>query len=158
MNERQTKIINDKLYFFDGSNWREAKKSTCIKCGIFWYIRKDREAKNGLCQRCHVIGDKNPMYGKVPHNKGTGLGNKECLRRKHAIRKRWCFDYKGGKCSVCGVSNLPLPCYHFHHIKKRKRTFNNILVCKNWKNMAIEELEKCIMVCANCHITLHFGK
>ena len=74
--------------------------------------------------------------------------------------KERCLKYLGGKiCSRCGVRHLSLSSYDFHHVKGNKE--NNISAMMN-QNLSFEqikeELDKCIILCANCHRELHqFG-
>ena len=74
--------------------------------------------------------------------------------------KQFCFDYLGGKCQRCGVDNLPLCCYHFHHINRSEKDFiiGNSFNVKNYKHMEKikKELNKCMLLCANCHAIIHW--
>ena len=142
---QKIKTKNNQLYLFDGYAWRLAQKVICKECGVSWYIRADKKA-NDLCYRCRVLGSKNPMYGKrSPSYSPNSKGRK---------RKLWAIKYKGGKCQVCGSSDLIPACYHFHHVKKKTKGIGSLLYGK-FKTLK-DELDKCILLCANCHITLHY--
>ncbi len=66
------------------------------------------------------------------------------------------YEYKGAKCSLCGYDKCKSS-LHFHHIDPSKKDFG---ISGNWglswKKMKIE-LDKCILVCANCHGEIHEG-
>ncbi|MCE5317411.1 MAG: HNH endonuclease [Parachlamydia sp.] len=68
--------------------------------------------------------------------------------------KRIAVDYKGGKCSICGY-NKCIDCLDFHHIDPDEKDF----CISQHKGMLLEnikhELDKCILVCRNCHGEIH---
>lgn len=72
-------------------------------------------------------------------------------------RKINAVEYKGGKCEICGYDE----CYkalHFHHTDPTKKDPNFVKMMDS-KSANIEkikpELDKCLLVCANCHIEIH---
>lgn len=71
--------------------------------------------------------------------------------------KKWMIEYKGGKCIDCGVDNLDISCYDFHHLDPNEKDFN--LSSLNSARISLEkvkkELDKCDLLCANCHRTKH---
>jgi DNA-binding CsgD family transcriptional regulator len=62
-------------------------------------------------------------------------------------------NYKGGCCERCGYSKS-VEALQFHHINPNEKDFTI-----GGKSYSIErlkkEVDKCIMVCANCHIEIH---
>lgn len=68
--------------------------------------------------------------------------------------KEECLQYLGGKrCCICNTDYLPICCYDFHHNKGIKETEISKLIQQKHK-LDIElkkELDKCKIVCANCH-------
>ena len=74
--------------------------------------------------------------------------------------KKQCVAYKGGKCSVCGYKAC-LGALEFHHINpqdKKTRTgreAGNFLRSK-FTDKTEKELDKCVLVCANCHREIHY--
>ena len=60
---------------------------------------------------------------------------------------------KGGKCDKCGY-NEEVKILHFHHINGMKDKLGNISEMKSLKKIR-EEAAKCILLCPNCHMTLH---
>lgn len=72
---------------------------------------------------------------------------------RHAANKKRAVEYKGGKCQVCGY-NKSLAALSFHHRDPSKKDFNFNGRLANWdKNR--EELDKCDLLCANCHCEEH---
>lgn len=63
-------------------------------------------------------------------------------------------EYLGGKCSVCGYCKSVWS-MHFHHKSSKEKSFT-ISAYQNlsW-NTIVKELDKCKLICANCHGELH---
>lgn len=65
-------------------------------------------------------------------------------------------EYKGGKCSLCGY-NKCVKALEFHHIDPHKKDFQ-ISRYSNLKwETVVREVDKCILVCSNCHREIHDG-
>lgn len=89
--------------------------------------------------------------------KPKALTKYEVLKNRRIRIKEEFINYKGGKCSICGYSK----CYsalEFHHLNPSEKDFT-IAQNSSYKNMKIlkKELDKCILVCANCHREIHAG-
>lgn len=65
------------------------------------------------------------------------------------------IEYKGGKCQVCGY-NRCLWALDFHHLDPASKSFNISGGTKSFESLR-EELDKCILVCSNCHREIHAG-
>ena len=59
--------------------------------------------------------------------------------------------YKGGKCRLCG-HNRYNGALEFHHLDKTSKGFgfSRKGLIRSWESIKTE-LDKCILVCANCH-------
>lgn len=79
--------------------------------------------------------------------------------------KRWRWNTKtrlvegmGGKCVICNYSKCNAA-LEFHHIDPTQKEFGigaargSII---NW-NKLVEEVKKCVILCANCHREIHEG-
>ena len=64
----------------------------------------------------------------------------------------------GGCCAICGY-NQCLRSLSFHHRDPSKKDFNRSKFRrKDIKNfMFLRELEKCVLLCSNCHGEVHSG-
>lgn len=76
-------------------------------------------------------------------------------RIKRARTRRWVSDYKQDKaCCICG-ENHPR-CLDFHHTGTEKKDTNiSRLISTGQCYKVKKEVEKCIIVCANCHRKIH---
>jgi 5-methylcytosine-specific restriction endonuclease McrA len=77
-------------------------------------------------------------------------------RGKRLERKRRMVTYKGGACQLCGYSRC-LRALDFHHVEPGTKLFNfsgNSL--RSWESVRAE-LDKCVLVCSNCHDEIEEG-
>jgi len=77
-------------------------------------------------------------------------------KRRKKIREM-AISYKGGKCEICGYSKC-IQALEFHHLKNKGKDFgiSDKGYTRSWLKVKCE-LDKCILVCANCHRELHVG-
>lgn len=73
--------------------------------------------------------------------------------RRFAVKER-CLEYKGGKCERCGYDKCKRALC-FHHVDSQKKEFTIAKAhCRKWEDLKAE-LDKCILVCSNCHMEIH---
>lgn len=63
--------------------------------------------------------------------------------------------YKGGCCQICGYDKS-VRALQFHHLNSGEKDFNISKVTKSWQTVK-SELDKCILLCSNCHAEVHEG-
>lgn len=76
---------------------------------------------------------------------------------RHAIKKEL-IRYKGGKCEICGY-NKCIGALQFHHINPLEKDFSPSEKYNGGKidmNQLYLEVDKCQLLCANCHAEKHF--
>lgn len=126
-----------------------------------------------ICSHC---GAEKPIdeFGKRSQNK-DGISNicKECrrlaciasyLKHKDTIRKNakthkekiqnYINKQKLCGCAVCGEKDIS--CLDFHHIDNKKFNISKAINRYSIKQIQ-EEIDKCVVLCANCHRKLHAG-
>lgn len=69
--------------------------------------------------------------------------------------KQRLIDYKGGKCQICGY-NRCINALEFHHINPKEKDFTISGGTKSFNTLKLE-VDKCILVCSNCHREIHAG-
>jgi hypothetical protein len=77
----------------------------------------------------------------------------ETRKKLRLLNKIKSVEYLGGKCSVCGHTNINS--LDFHHIKDKKHQISRMLSCYSNFTTIQKELDKCILVCRNCHQEIH---
>ncbi|OGI07291.1 MAG: hypothetical protein A3I68_02915 [Candidatus Melainabacteria bacterium RIFCSPLOWO2_02_FULL_35_15] len=77
------------------------------------------------------------------------------VRNRRKKIRSMAIEYKGGKCEQCGYYRC-LEALEFHHADPTKKDFNisSRGYTRSWKRVQ-EELDKCVMLCANCHRETH---
>jgi DNA-binding CsgD family transcriptional regulator len=99
-----------------------------------------------LCSDCH----------RTLHNKSI---NKNPKRN---INKRTLLNYKNTNlCKSCN-KELDLSTFHFHHLYDKKYLISSRITNLSMKTVndipqdLKEEVDKCICLCGNCHLDIHF--
>jgi hypothetical protein len=69
--------------------------------------------------------------------------------------KQRVIRYLGGSCAHCNYSKCPAA-LHVHHLDPSKKEFSiGASRCRKWE--AVQgELDKCVLLCANCHAEAHY--
>ncbi len=110
--------------------------SNCIICGA---ILRGKQSK--FCS----LACKNKHHQSYPAQKSRGLA-----------RKLQLVEAAGGCCSICGY-HRNLAALTFHHTDSSEKDFK--LDMRSLSNRTLKsvlsELDKCILVCHNCHAELH---
>jgi hypothetical protein len=98
-----------------------------------WY-KSNEKTNNCICNEC---------ISKVERDKN----------RSNKIRA---VEYKGGKCENCGGEFHP-SVFDFHHVNPQEKEFRiSQLMRYTWEKQKVE-LDKCVLLCANCHRLEHHG-
>ena len=94
------------------------------------------------------------------YNHTCGASTKICAsclvnRWRHKL-KRNMIEYSGGKCQICGYARC-VKALAFHHVNPDEKDFNiSGNHCRRWKRL-VKELDKCVLLCMNCHNEVHAG-
>jgi hypothetical protein len=94
-------------------------------------------------------GNRNSSYCKI-------CFNVYCMNRWKET-KRKAIDYKGSKCVDCSLRfpESPSCIFDFHHLDPmvKEMDWQKLRQC-NWGKIT-NELDKCILLCSNCHRIRH---
>ncbi|MEZ4104504.1 MAG: hypothetical protein R3B60_04460 [Candidatus Paceibacterota bacterium] len=94
-------------------------------------------------------------------DKRTYADRAEYLKKAVSDRRRklkeMAIKYGGGKCQICGYKKCKRA-LSFHHKDANMKDFGLSAkgLTRSWEKIK-KELDKCILVCANCHMELHDG-
>ena len=78
--------------------------------------------------------------------------NKKVYKRRAKL-KQMALDYMGKKCQICGYDKCSRALV-FHHINPEEKDFNISSANCSWDKIK-KELDKCILLCSNCHAEIH---
>src|SRR3990167_4008509 len=79
----------------------------------------------------------------------------KAVRKRRKRIREMAIAYKGGKCERCNYDRC-VEALEFHHTNPTQKDFNISYKghSRSWKRV-MEELDKCVMLCANCHREIH---
>ena len=131
----------------------------CNKCSVeqplsnFGRDKRNKDGKQGICYSCNKLKNKHRYY----HNEAYRLSMIEKQLHKKRQRKLDGIKYKGGKCFDC-KNEYPAACYEFHHEDPAQKDVNPAhFKSASWEKYR-KELDKCVLLCANCHRIRHWSQ
>ena len=77
-------------------------------------------------------------------------------KNRRIRRKQVWIKLRGSKCQICGY-NKCLTALDFHHLDKNTKEFSiaNGYRIRKKEDEIIKEIEKCVLLCSNCHHEVH---
>lgn len=145
------------IVVIDGKQTRFQKRTKCISCSPITRGRnKVIKELNPLdeviiCAQCN----KEYRYKRTKKQGHTRKKCNSCLANNHKISKKQALiNLYGGKCKLCGYSKCNRA-LNFHHVDESTKLFGIGGSHARSMETLINETEKCIMVCANCHMEIH---
>lgn len=80
--------------------------------------------------------------------------NKFYVDKRRKVLKVKALEYKGAKCECCGYAKSSRA-LQFHHLDPNEKDFTiSSGQTKSWEKIK-DELDKCILLCSNCHAEHH---
>ena len=115
-----------------------------------------RECKHHGLTEYYYITKRCFLCKKNDKNKNKSKENEQ-KQIKRNTKTQQIVDYMGGCCIVCGYnkSNYAMECHHTDPTQK-EHTISQ-LKYKKWETI-LKEIEKCVLVCSNCHRDIHTNK
>jgi hypothetical protein len=116
------------------------------------------------CNLCKIVKSVREFYTQKQKGNNGQIWNyydsyckpcrlKNVLLRRRAIKKQL-VEYKGGKCNDCHLVDIS-EVYDFHHLDPSLKDFS----ISDKPYLSFEalrvEIDKCILLCANCHRKRH---
>ncbi len=98
---------------------------------------------------------------KKRKEKRTYADRREYMIKAVAKRRRklrtMALEHGGGKCTICGYKKCTRA-LTFHHLDPSKKKFGLSArgITRSWEKTKAE-LEKCVLLCMNCHMEIHDG-
>jgi len=96
---------------------------------------------------------KHAEYSREYYEKNGDKVRKRAAELKREKRAIWSAFKSTIKCTKCGFSHPSA--IDFHHIDRTNHKSVNLLAQSGKYKEALEEIKKCIALCANCHRIHH---
>ena len=137
----------------------------CKKCSQHFSTRIRIEGKlhvlsnRKYCLDCSPFKQHNTKQLHIDNQ--VKLDNKRKKNSEFVINRRkklsaMALEYKGGKCQICGYNKCSTA-LEFHHIDPSKKKFGvKSGNTHSWDILKIE-VDKCILLCSNCHREVEAG-
>ena len=143
-------------------------RSYCFKCQPFgskirlpYILISERSSnkyeKTKTCKGCKIKKDKSEFYAFKdgirfhPYCKKCHISVKKNQQREIKLK---CVEYKGGKCQKCEYDKC-VAAIDFHHRDPAQKSFNISTVRFHEWEVIRQELDKCDILCKNCHAEEH---
>ncbi len=122
---------------------------------------KGGNPKSGLDKlSCKDCGETDPARFYVGGRKRIKVRCRNCHNKDQISRfrayKAKAVEYKGGKCEVCGYGKC-LAAMDFHHVDPKMKDPNWAGMKNRPLDKIKDELDKCMLVCRNCHAEIHYS-
>lgn len=81
----------------------------------------------------------------------------EAVQNRRKKIRQSAIGYKGAKCCICGYNKCE-EALEFHHLDSTQKDFgiSDKGYTRSWSKVK-KELDKCLLLCANCHREIHAG-
>lgn len=131
----------------------------CCCCNLekpeydFSFKNKKERKFNSRCKSCQSEYCKTHYLNNKEKHILSSCRSKKAIRSKNQKLK---LEYLSGKsCAECG--NTDQRVFEFHHRNplEKENTVSVLLNFKSWDKV-IKEIEKCDILCANCHRIKHY--
>jgi hypothetical protein len=128
----------------------------CSCCGEYKpnYMFSDSKScinnRSSKCKECLAV------YSKC-HAQTYKKRKMELITKRRRRQKKKAISYMGGKCQDCyGIFQDCV--YDFHHLDPTQKEIRpTAALNKSWEE-AVKELDKCTLLCSNCHRIRHYGE
>lgn len=113
--------------------------------------------KKKICNTCKIDKPISEYYDKSNKScKCKECFNNYCIERWIKIKIK-AIEYKGSHCMDCTNSHpeQPYVIFDFHHLDPKKKEVGwDKLRLRSWVKIT-KELDKCVLLCSNCHRIRH---
>jgi hypothetical protein len=138
------------------SHLTQGKIKTC-SCGCLLEEKEEYIRKCEICEKefkqLNNKAVRKYCYDCAPcENKEYSRSEAVTIKRR-AI-KNMLIKYAGGECKKCGY-NKCIRALEFHHLDPNEKDFGISKCLTKSISSLKEEVDKCILVCSNCHAEIH---
>jgi predicted transcriptional regulator len=148
------------LYSISQSTVKYWLKKYGLKTKLNQYNTNIDNVEFKKCPVCNQTKTIDSYYKRSSRKDNAGYC-KECSNNYHSNRikniKIRMIEYKGNECVDCGLNIVDshYSVFDFHHLNSNEKDVNfKRIKYQSW-NKIVAELDKCVLLCANCHRLRH---
>lgn len=152
------KLINQGL-----STWKIAEKLSTNQTQVRNWLKQHNLKTNRslvkkldekICPKCKQLKKIDNFYQSFKSSSYC----KDCISKHNTLNRQYVkqqsVDYLGGKCSKCGYDKC-IAALEFHHLDPKEKDVDYANYKWNFNDKLKAELDKCVLLCANCHREEH---
>lgn len=146
------------------TTWSIATANNTTQMNVRYWLKKfnlktqisqRRSDGTRLCLTCKQTKPKTEFYFRgTKYASHCKICHQQKYKERSKISKQLAVDYLGGECSRCGY-NKNLAALDFHHLDPKSKNKEASMMHRGSFHRIIPELDKCILLCANCHREEH---
>jgi hypothetical protein len=149
----------------DGKMRNIQRRKYCLECSPFnghntikLETLPPGVSKGGISRcKCSICGREYVYTSKNRKGHTRKICNSCSVNTRRVKLKSKSVEYKGGRCIMCGYDKC-LAALEFHHKDSSTKCFSfSGSHSRSWDNIK-NELDKCDLLCSNCHKELHYNK
>lgn len=128
---------------------------TCTKCKEEKWLSEftsDKSKSDGRYHECKVCkrSKQRSSWAEKYSDKYRAV-----KAERRADRKQLIIEAKSAGCSFC--SEAETVCLDFHHVDDTQKDYGVSAMLTFSRERILEEIAKCVVLCANCHRKVHAG-
>lgn len=129
------------------------KRSVQGSCAV---CKSSIRSKLKYCASCKAAGARKRKYlTEESRREARRISQNKAVRHQHQKSKEKSIVYMGNACRVCGYAGCRGSLV-FHHVDPSTKEFTVGSGNRGWDRTK-KELNKCVLLCANCHGEVHYG-
>ncbi|MGC2237544.1 MAG: hypothetical protein WA584_15380 [Pyrinomonadaceae bacterium] len=129
-------------------------EKACTKCGIqknldsFPARKVSKDGRASWCRACYKANWDRRYYENHRHYRNSHNASRNKIREQNA---RKVFEYlKRHSCVQCGETDPIVLEFDHREGTEKAENISNLILNSSWKRIELE-IEKCDVLCANCH-------
>ncbi len=143
-----------RCFDFHHVDGQEKENTVCRFLEGRWsIIEKEIKKCKLLCRNCH-----SKLHGEAHEEISPGK-----MRQCNSLKKKFIEIYGECKCKMCNYTSDIVGIFDFHHRDPESKDFAlgnafRFLTDSNFTSKITNEIEKCDLLCRNCHNIVHFDE
>ena len=144
--------LNDVTIYVDGNTMNCSKSNVFSKNEFAKYLESINMYYCTTCNQVLPFESFYPSDLKSKDNKHRLSSCKKCINKRRKKTYDYIYKHKESGCMICGEKDPA--CLDFHHLGDKYEQLSHMQTHSMDKIKT--ELQKCVVLCSNCHRKLHY--